>query len=151
MIKIILKGTESFGKAAIKIRNIKMAIPDMLKKICDKFGNKTVRLAKEKYILNGGYDAPVDPIRITSRSGNLRRNIFFNTKVDNFKAWLTVGVHKQVPYAHIHEFGGTSRSSRGKSFFIKARPYLTPAIEEGLAEFKDDLKNILKRIHAEKK
>jgi len=41
----------------------------------------------------------------------------------------TLHVGTNVPYAQIHEFGGTIKSSSGKVRTIRARPYLRPAFE----------------------
>lgn len=144
MLKFTVKGAEGFFKRATTIRELKVKIPAELKRVCDSFGNKVIRLSKEKYILNGGYDAPVDSQRITSRTGNLRRNIVAETEVNDLRAIVNIGVRRNVKYARIHEFGGNA--GRNGTSFIKARPYLTPAIKDSLPALKADLSSILSRI-----
>ena len=146
MFNFVIKGFEGFLKKRQEYTEIKDKIPSIIQAMCDDFWGRARRLSMEKYIINGGYGSPVDPIRITSRSGDLRKNIFGMTTLDGHKATITLGVRRNIKYARIHEYGGIATSGGGKSYSIKERPYLTPAIEEALPKLKKDLSQIVRRL-----
>ena len=97
--------------------------------------------------------AGVDPKRITSRTGTLRRSIRVNTSTLPFAA----EVGSDLVYAAVHEFGGTysipsysraiatsTRSGGSSMALVKAhsatypaRPYLAPGLDKAAKSFSD--------------
>jgi len=61
---------------------------------------------------------PVDAVRVTSRTGTLRRSIAVNRQDLPFA--ITIG--SDLIYAPVHEFGSRKRN-------IPARPFLGPALD----------------------
>lgn len=75
-------------------------------------------LAAQKFIIRSGPPGVVDPIRVTSRTGTLRRSI--RTNLGELPRAAEVGT--DLVYGAVHELGSRRRR-------IRARPFLTPAAE----------------------
>lgn len=70
---------------------------------------------------------PVDPHRVTSRSGELRRSLSGRRGIDDSRARRRrrafIDVGSDLVYAAVHELGSIARN-------IPARPFITPGFEE---------------------
>lgn len=102
---------------------------------------KIAKNAAEEQIIRGGrfsrggklYDTPVDPVRITSRTGRLRASIAaqgFRRGIDDSRLPREISVGSDVVYAPVHEFGNTT---------TRARPFLAPALEAIIPEMDEIL------------
>lgn len=90
------------------------------------------------------------------RGGTLRNSITFNVETDGPSAELSVGTNVEyAPYVELgtgpyfdpppewEQFGTTKGSGIGKGY-VRPRPYLRPAIEDHIEEYKDIAKHELK-------
>ena len=89
-------------------------------------------------------------------TGYLRQNI--TMEVDDAQLMGYVGVRRNVPYARIHEYGGTIRPVKAKALAFKIddrwvitqsvtippRPYLRPALAEEEEGIRSDIREALK-------
>ncbi len=116
---------------------------------------KVAKNAAEEQIIRGGrtlearrggrrgskmFDSPVDPKRITSRSGRLRASIAgqgFRRGIDDRKLPNEISVGSDVVYAPVHEFGNR---------FTRARPFLGPALEAIVPQMDDILAKHWERV-----
>jgi phage gpG-like protein len=133
-IKVTLDKEEVISKIAEAERKVPGANRYILKLICLDIINISV-----KEFLSG----PKGPTHLARKTGNLAQSLDYNVIGD----W-NAEVFTNLPYAAIHEFGGTIPAVSGKymhfftnsgdevftmkhkAFNIKARPYLKPAIDE---------------------
>ena len=123
-------------------------------------------------ITGGGKHAPVNSTKLTVRSGNLRRDIRVvpaKKEGEVFIGGLEAGGSGGVPYAAIHEFGGTIKhpgtfmisypmhwkkgtqdvfAMRVKAHDIKmpARPYMGPALKQSSSNIMGFVQKRLDRL-----
>jgi len=107
----------------------------LVKAVGDAIG-KAENISKTQF-LNGPH-----PIRIQTRSGALKQSVrSMVEKVDEIKGVLSAG--NPPPYAAIHELSGYA--GRGRKVFIRARPYLRPAIDAVKPILETRIKSIINK------
>lgn len=73
---------------------------------------------------------------LTSRSGKLLNSVLQSIEARTDGETLTVSIGSDLPYAHIHEYGGFAgrrgpyKKKDGHRSYIRPRPYLRPAIND---------------------
>lgn len=118
--------------------------------------NDVVRLAKE--------NISPDKSGLHNRSGLLRDSIklrrFYQLSPGRTAEAVIAAGNSRVPYARIHEYGGTVRAKskpyltfkignrwiRKKQVVIPARPYMGPAIEGVQERYQEHLRAAIERI-----
>lgn len=163
MIKFELKGKEIFEREAKKIAKLKDSLPQEIANIMNRFGLRVWSTSAKKYL------SGPRPEKLAPRTGLLRSSIRYKITKDRKAVNVTFGT--SVPYAAIHEFGGTTSAHTivpkkalalkfmvgGKVFFakkvnhpgstIKPRPFLKPSVMDNMDSLKDDLNGIFSRLY----
>lgn len=141
MISIEIRNLERLNRLARGGSNIRVGVYGMLEKELLDTGNRIQRQAKLNVTAGGPSGSG---LRV--RTGRLRASIntVLDKSSDSFK--LTVGA--AVPYARIHELGGETGSKKGR-FYMRARPYLFPAVAQEYPRLVQRTKEALRQIAME--
>jgi phage gpG-like protein len=89
---------------------------------------------------------------LTSHSGNLMNSVLQSIKAKIDGDSLTVSIGSELPYAHIHEYGGFAgrkgpfKKRTGHRPYIKPRPYLRPAINDLQQALPDLLEQAIQQV-----
>lgn len=134
MIKIEILGKKKLVENAEKLEAARQRLPGEIGKAAFDFGLMAIRTAKLNY-LSGPRPEHLDVV-----TGRLRASV--NSKVDKIKDGFQIRVGTDVPYGAIHEFGLPVKRGK-KTFRMKARPFITPAVEKSLPFLKNKLNVIL--------
>ena len=89
---------------------------------------------------------------LTSRSGNLLNSVLNSIQVSPDGQSLVVSIGSELPYAHIHEYGGFAgrrgpyKKKSGHRAYIRPRPYLRPAINDLQQALPDLLEQAIQQV-----
>lgn len=108
-------------------------------KALDVLGKAVAANAASEQIIRGGrgkgkYAAPPNPLKLTSRSGDLRRSIISELE----PSVLSVRIGSDLDYSRIHELGDPSRN-------MPKRAYLAPALKAEEKKWSDIFSRIWAR------
>lgn len=166
-IKVQILGADALEKIGLLAKGRREQLMQDLVKASSAFGYDAVAIAKKTYLSGPG------PERLKAPTGRLRSSITTKTKREGNLIETSVGTN--VVYAPIHEFGGTTMPSvteRMRKFawamFYKSndekwkrlaltrksrleikipkRPFIRPAIQDAMPDFKDNLFRIIKNL-----
>ena len=154
MIRIQIKGTDQFLRRAELFAKKREKIDSEVGRVALDMGLRVIRISRQKYL------SGPRPERLGVVTGRLRSSIRAEVRNPSKNQWeLNVGT--DVPYARIHEMGGAIRKQgfraalnritgrKGGRYYLKARPFLRPAVEEALPETRLQLQKILESIGKE--
>lgn len=160
MPDILIDGVPHLERLGRTLPEAREVIARMLSKASFGFANRTVTAIKRDH-LSGGAD------KLKVRTGRLRSSIRFLVQENDNEIDITFGT--DVPYAAIHEFGGTTAPHRieprrksflrfmlgGKEVFsrgvdhpgsrIEARPFLAPGVADEAPRFRQEIDELLER------
>ena len=128
MIKIKLIGSQKFRDMARRIFGFRKMIEDGILKEAHNFGLRTVATSKEKYL------SGPRPERLGVVTGRLRASMTYKVLQENKMYRIIVGT--DVPYGQYHEHGTDK---------IRARPFLSPAVEDNIDLLQEKLYSVLAR------
>ena len=159
MMRVYIRGTDALFANAEKLAEVRKALPGQIGRAVSDFALSAIRTSKEKYLTGPR------PEKLGVVTGRLRSSI--RAKVEARPDRIVAKFGTDVPYAAIHEFGGTtpprtilprkagvlSWVSGGKRFFaskvnhpggkVRARPFLRPAIEENIKPLEGKILQLL--------
>ena len=116
-VRIDLKGNKAYQRMLTRINPKKN--PKFVTRALLKAALLVQELAATEKIKRSGPKDVVDPIRVTSRTGTLRRSIAIDKA--GTPHFITIG--SNLIYAGVHELGSKDGNTR-------ARPYLKPALDD---------------------
>ena len=144
VIKLSIKKREItlLKKTAQDLKKLKEKFPKQLTDIISRFTLRTIALSKEEFL------SGARPEKLGVVTGRLRASI--RAKIDSTERTITARIGTDVPYAAIHEFGGTliKKSKTGKTFNVKMkkRSFLEPAVLRNLPKLKKDLEDMFLKV-----
>ena len=115
-VRVVLEPSPGLEHALASLQDPGIAVP--IARALRRSAFRVQELAAQKFIIRSGPPGVVDPIRVTSRTGTLRRSIRAN--LGELPRAAEVGT--DLLYGAVHELGSRRRR-------IRQRPFLTPAAD----------------------
>lgn len=144
--KFVFEGITELQKVAGNYARGKAIIHNILKRACNKFAVSTKSVSQNKYMSQahkGERKNETDVLRV--QSGQLRSRMY--TAVDESENGFLVRIGvDNVPYAAIHEYGGTilRNGKRGRAVInIPERSYLRRALKDTIDPFTEDIASLI--------
>lgn len=163
MLEVKITGTEGIQKSALGFKQARAELRERIFTLLMDFGNDTVATIKKDYLTGPR------PGKLGVGTGRLRSSIRFQAVAKDDQMTVTFG--SDVPYAAIHEFGGTTKPhvirpkrkpflsfmKDGKWIYTKKdiqhpgsvippRPFLTPGVAQEFPKLQKRIAETLQQV-----